>query len=83
MPAEVLGGPKVLAILVEPLVRQGQAVAAGGAFDWRTAEAALYCIRCAAAPISRSVLAALHHVNCWPESTFGSDSCVLRLLAAP
>ena len=40
-------GPQSLSQLVEPLERESQAVASGANFDWRNAEAALYCIRCA------------------------------------
>ncbi|KAK9830032.1 hypothetical protein WJX72_009312 [[Myrmecia] bisecta] len=39
--AAVLGADRTLRLLLEPL----QSVSAGGQFDWRTAEAALYCIR--------------------------------------
>ena len=46
----VLGAEQILSQLVEPLQRQSQAVTSGASFDWRTAEAALYCIRCAAEP---------------------------------
>jgi transportin-3 len=46
--ADVLGGDKVLPLLVDPLLELNRQVASAGqqAFDWRTAEAALYCIRC-------------------------------------
>lgn len=46
--ADVLGGDRVLPLLVEPLLELSRQVASAGqgAFDWRTAEAALYCIRC-------------------------------------
>ena len=46
----VLGAEQILNQLVEPLQRQSQAVASGASFDWRIAEAALYCIRSAAEP---------------------------------
>lgn len=42
--ADVLGSDRILQLLVGPLQSLGQA---GSEFDWRTAEAALYCIKCA------------------------------------
>ena len=54
MPAAVLGSPKILSQLVEPLQRESQAVAAGAVFDWRNTEAALYCIRSASSCCARS-----------------------------
>ena len=44
--AAVLGGAETLRLLVEPLMELSAKVAAGGAFDWQAAEAALYCVRC-------------------------------------
>ena len=44
--AAVLGAQRILQQLVEPLQRESQA--SGTNFDWRNAEAALYCIRCIA-----------------------------------
>lgn len=44
--AAVLGGATTLRLLVAPLIELSAAVANGGEFDWRTAEAALYCVRC-------------------------------------
>ncbi|KAL4538826.1 hypothetical protein Ndes2526B_g02895 [Nannochloris sp. 'desiccata'] len=44
--AAVLGGAETLRLLVEPLMELSARVAAGGAFDWQAAEAALYCVRC-------------------------------------
>lgn len=41
----VLGGAKMLGFLVQPLQQEAQAAASGTPFDWRNAEAALYCIR--------------------------------------
>jgi transportin-3 len=41
----VLGGERTLQLLTEPLAAVGAQVASGGAFDWATAEAALYCVR--------------------------------------
>lgn len=43
--ATVLGGGRMLQLLVEPLLELSKQVTGGGAFDWRTAEAALYCVR--------------------------------------
>ncbi len=43
--ATVLGGGRMLQLLVEPLLELSKQVTGGAAFDWRTAEAALYCIR--------------------------------------
>lgn len=43
--ASLVGGSRALQLLVEPLLEVSRQVSAGGAFDWRTAEAALYCIR--------------------------------------
>jgi len=43
--AAVLGGSSTLQLLSEPLQELSASVAAGGAFEWRAAEAALYCIR--------------------------------------
>lgn len=40
--AGVLGGDATLSLLLEPLNKVGQ----GDDFDWRTAEASLFCIRC-------------------------------------
>jgi hypothetical protein len=45
----VVGGGRILELMVEPLQAMSAALSTGGgAFDWRTVEAALYCIRCAA-----------------------------------
>ncbi|KAI7846036.1 hypothetical protein COHA_000403 [Chlorella ohadii] len=43
--ASVLGGGRMLQLLVEPLLELSKQVTSGGNFDWRTAEAALYCVR--------------------------------------
>lgn len=44
--ALVIGGRRILELMVEPLQDMSQAVASGTqTFDWRTAESALYCIR--------------------------------------
>ncbi|CAL8471497.1 g11039 [Coccomyxa elongata] len=43
--AGVLGGERTLQLLTEPLAAVSAQVASGGAFDWPTAEAALYCVR--------------------------------------
>ena len=43
--ATVLGGGRMLQLLVEPLLELSKQVTAGGQMDWRTAEAALYCVR--------------------------------------
>lgn len=43
--AEVLGSERLLQLLVEPLQQVAQEMAAGRPFDWRTAEASLYCVR--------------------------------------
>ena len=43
--AAVLGGAAMLGFLVQPLQHEAQAAARGAHFDWRNAEAALYCIR--------------------------------------
>ena len=43
--AAVLGGGRTLALLVDPLLELSRKVSTGQPFDWRTAEAALYCIR--------------------------------------
>lgn len=42
----MLGFSPVLALLTNPLADVSAAVAQGRPFDWRTAEGALYCIRC-------------------------------------
>jgi hypothetical protein len=52
--AAVLGGPKILSQLVEPLRQESQAVATGAVFDWRNTEAALYCIRLASLRYARA-----------------------------
>jgi hypothetical protein len=60
--AAVLGGGPALRVLAEPLLELSARVAGGGEFDWRGAEAALYCIRCvhrAAPPPGDPLLAAL------------------------
>ena len=41
--AGVLGGERTLQLLTEPLAAMSNGSSA--AFDWRTAEAALYCVR--------------------------------------
>lgn len=43
--AVVLGGVKMLGLLVLPLQQEAYAAASASPFDWRNAEAALYCIR--------------------------------------
>lgn len=43
--AGVLGTERTLQLLTEPLAAVSAQVASGGAFDWPTAEAALYCVR--------------------------------------
>lgn len=43
--AAVLGGEATLNLLVRPLSELSASTANGGSFDWREAEAALYCIR--------------------------------------
>jgi len=44
--AMVVGGARILELMVEPLQAMSQALSAGsGSFDWRTVESALYCIR--------------------------------------
>lgn len=43
--ANVLLGERSISILVQPLRDLSAAVAQGQQFDWRTAEAALYCVR--------------------------------------
>jgi len=44
--ARVVRAEEALKLLVGPLRDLSVVVAAGGEFDWRAAEAALYCIRC-------------------------------------
>ncbi len=41
----MLGSERTLQLLTEPLAAVSAQVASGGAFDWPTAEAALYCVR--------------------------------------
>ena len=43
--AAVLGGRRTLELLTAPLASAAAAVAGGAPLDWRTAEAALYCVR--------------------------------------
>jgi hypothetical protein len=43
--AAIIGGQATLSKLLEPLQRVSMEVSNGAAFDWRAAEAALYCIR--------------------------------------
>eukprot|EP00955_Chlamydomonas_euryale_P000608 6752-Chlamydomonas_euryale.AAC.1 len=43
--AGVVGFGRTLALLLEPLHRLSADVAAGQPFDWRAAEAALFCVR--------------------------------------
>ena len=43
--AKVVGAEVCLELLVKPLEKLSQEVATGKAFEWRDAEAALYCIR--------------------------------------
>ncbi len=54
--AAVLGYERCLALLVEPLAQLSAQQAQGQPFDWRTAEATLFCVRCgrrlAASPCS-------------------------------
>jgi transportin-3 len=60
--AAALGGGATLALLAAPLMELSAAAARGGTFDWRSAEAALYCIRAvhrAAPPPGEPLLAAL------------------------
>lgn len=44
--AVVLKGQRTLALLSDPLQQELTRLAAEGGLDWRTAEAALFCIRC-------------------------------------
>jgi transportin-3 len=44
--AGVAGFSRCLALLLEPLHSMSAEVAAGQPFDWRAAEAALFCVRC-------------------------------------
>jgi transportin-3 len=44
--AGVLGGARTVQLLAEPLLELSAQVVSGKPFDWQTAEAALYCIRC-------------------------------------
>jgi hypothetical protein len=43
--AQLVGAETCLDLLVKPLATLSEQVAAGQAFEWRAAEAALYCIR--------------------------------------
>lgn len=43
--AAVLGGAETARLLIEPLMEISFRVSNGGEFDWKAAEAALYCIR--------------------------------------
>jgi transportin-3 len=43
--AAVLGGAEIARLLIEPLMAISARVSNGGEFDWKAAEAALYCIR--------------------------------------
>ena len=49
--ASMLGFSGCLTILLEPLHALSAAVAAGSPFDWRAAEAALFCVRWAKLPV--------------------------------
>lgn len=42
----ILDSTRLLTLLMEPLQALSVVVASGGEFDWRAAEAALYCLRC-------------------------------------
>lgn len=42
----VLGNNYAFQLLIDPLLELSSKIATGDVFDWRTAEAALYCIRC-------------------------------------
>jgi transportin-3 len=72
--AAVLGGETIMRLLVEPLLELSTMVAQGNKFDWRAAEAALYCIRCvyraapfAGEPVLLSLFAALPSLPAPPQ----------------
>ena len=72
--AGVLGGEATLGLLSEPLAALAAASAAGAPFDWRRAEAALFCVRCVApaapppdSPLLPQLLAALATLPPVPE----------------
>jgi transportin-3 len=56
--AAVLGGQETLRLLAQPLLQSVSGGGIGGSWDWRTAEASLYCIRAIAkaVPSSEDVL---------------------------
>lgn len=79
--AAVLGGEPTLQLLVRPLSELSATAANGGGFDWREAEAALYCLRSVAKeappPTSQllvNVLSALPTLPLVPEVQY---TCVL------
>ena len=68
--AVVLRGQRTLALLAAPLQQELAKLDAGG-FDWRNAEAALYCIRCRNRGHSNSLVhrarSVSHLVPHWPD----------------
>ena len=60
--ARVVGGEKILELLVQPLREMSATAAGGGAFDWRQAEAAYYCMKAVAKAVPAASGALLREV---------------------
>jgi len=75
--ALVIGGARILELMVEPLQEMSQAVATGSRqFDWRTAESAIYCIRAVsrsapmeAHPVMTALFGTLPQLSSLPQCT--------------
>lgn len=52
--AAVLGGQETLRLLAQPLLQLAASARSGGSWDWRVAEASLYCIRAIAKAVPSS-----------------------------
>jgi transportin-3 len=52
--AAVLGGQETLRLLAQPLLQLAASARSGGSWDWRQAEASLYCIRAIAKAVPSS-----------------------------
>ena len=72
--ARVVGGGRVLEILVQPLQELSAEAAAGGGFNWRKAEAAYYCMKAVAkavpatsGPLLRDVIGSLASLPAHPQ----------------
>eukprot|EP00240_Pyramimonas_obovata_P002590 CAMPEP_0118943288 /NCGR_PEP_ID=MMETSP1169-20130426/38014_1 /TAXON_ID=36882 /ORGANISM="Pyramimonas obovata, Strain CCMP722" /LENGTH=723 /DNA_ID=CAMNT_0006888509 /DNA_START=206 /DNA_END=2373 /DNA_ORIENTATION=- len=77
--AQVVGGAECLALLVKPLEKLSLDVSQGQAFEWRAAEAALYCIRSVARaapppgdPLLAGLLAMLPTLPAQPQLMYTS-----------